>query len=373
MRGFIRRLLLRRARNRISRTINNYTKSYYPDFEFSKPVGGEEEHLKKWADFLPRLDPLYYRLYSTISGVKTPDYLPDDVYVIFILSLLNDRDRDHVFRDKNFYDLIFPKNIFPVSLIRNIKAVYSDIDYKLIDDVNKKIIELEEEELIVKPSTNTSSGKNVRLFKRDDNNYYETKTGNILNEKYLNEIYKENFIVQSRLKQSEFFNKFNPTSINTIRIYTYRSVKDNRIHTLTNSIRVGGVDSITDNLNSGGYGIGVQKNGQLFTVAIDKYARKKDVVGDINLKKENFVPNFDEYLNFAVEIAEKFIYDRFLGLDIFRDEKGLMRIMEVNLGHIGTDLPHLIGTPMFGDFTDEIIDYCHTNKHKLDRNFTFKI
>ena len=375
MRRQIRRAFIARARRRISRTINDYTKSYYPDFNFGQAVDGEEEHLRKWGGFLGfELDPLYYRLYSVLSGVPSVDYIPDDVYVIFILKLLNRHDKDHVYRDKNLYDMMFPNGLFPRVYLRKVHGAYLESTYAPVGNVDKYLASLggSTSELIVKPAVDTSSGKNVIRF-RHDGGVFRSDIGQVLDKAFLDRNYGDNFLIQELVRQDESVSRFNPESVNTVRIYTYRSFLTNNVHTLSYSLRVGVSGKLTDNLNSGGWGVGVSRKGELFSRGINKYGQTVTDLNGISLNDKHVIPDFEDFVEVAEFVASRFLYDRFLGLDVFRDATGKMRLMEVNLGHIGTDLPHLIGTPLFGEFTDEIISWCRDKKQEIGNEYLLRI
>ena len=375
IRNQIRAFLFERAQKRISKTINAYTKSFYPDFDFNQPVEGEIEHVQKWSGFLSfPVDPLYYRLYSTLSGVRSINYVPDDVYVIFLLKLLNQDRIDHAFRDKNLYDLFPDSSLFPKVYVRKVKGAYLDAEYAPIKDVDDVLSRLAKsvEYVIVKPTVDTASGKNVRFFQSDGIRFSD-QYGAVLDCSLLNTEYQHDFAVQERVRQEEAVARFNPQSINTVRVYTYRSVVDDDVHTLSFSLRVGKKGKSIDNLNGGGYGIGVSPEGELSATAINKFAHKVESINGQDLGKKLTIPHFNEFSDIAQRVAARFVYDRFLGLDIFRDIHGNMRVMEVNLGHIGTDLPHLLGMPLFGPFTDEVIEYCRAKKASLTESYKLQI
>lgn len=48
--------------------------------------------------------------------------------------------------------------------------------------------------------------------------------------KYLEFYFGRDFIIQECVEQSEYISQFNPSSVNTLRLSMYRSVKDNKCH-----------------------------------------------------------------------------------------------------------------------------------------------
>ena len=70
--------------------------------------------------------------------------------------------------------------------------------------------------------------------------------------------YGQNFILQECFRQSDFTVRFNPSSVNTIRIGTYRDLKG-QIHILRAIMRIGANGSEVDNAHAGGMFCGIVK------------------------------------------------------------------------------------------------------------------
>lgn len=108
--------------------------------------------------------------------------------------------------------------------------------------------------------------------------------------------YGSDFILQEALEQSPYMSNFNRTSVNTIRIATYRSVKDESVNVTACVIRIGKMGEIVDNGHSGGNFVGINPNsGELSSYACDQYGHRSDVWNGINFKDNHFViPNWEK-------------------------------------------------------------------------------
>lgn len=373
--GRIRIFLLNRGRKRSSTYINRYTKNLYPWFDFSKIVHGENEHILKWKVLNGRINPLYYRLYSTISGNYDINFIPDDIYIGIVLPLLNKPELALAYSEKNIYDIIYEKGIFPKCIIRNNDGVFLDYDYnKLnIDDISLPKTLEDYSKIIIKPTIDSTGGKNVNVFSTNTDKVFISTKNEKLTTSYLRNSYSKNFVIQEYIEQHDFFAKFNQTSLNTLRVMTYRSVLDEKIKILSIALRVGAQGAIADNLNNGGFVVKVNELGFLADFAINKKGDKVNVINEIDLKNEYEIPFYIECIERANFIASKNIHHRLLGLDITVDNKNKVRVIEINNGHIGTDLPHLVGLPLFGCYTDEIIDYCKSNIDKLNYKYNYNL
>ncbi|MDW7760898.1 MAG: sugar-transfer associated ATP-grasp domain-containing protein [Acidobacteriota bacterium] len=229
--GKIRIALLGRGRKRSAIYINKYTKSLYPKFDFSLKVANEDKHIEKWKILQKKITPIYYRLYSTLSCNPDINFVPDDIYINIILPLLNKRVFNLAYSEKNSYDILHGFKVFPRCIVRNIDGIFLDLNYNLIliDDIELSNILKPYKKIVLKPSIDSSGGKNVNVFLNNGKEIFEKDNKNKLTMEYLNNYYKKDYVIQEYIEQHQYLSNFNPTSLNTLRIMTYRSVLDEKI------------------------------------------------------------------------------------------------------------------------------------------------
>ena len=68
-------------------------------------------------------------------------------------------------------------------------------------------------------------------------------------------------------------------------------------------------------------------------------------------------------------LALEFPYHRLLGFDFNVDEEGKLKLFEVNNLYIGIINQQMNTGPLFGRFTDEVIDFCRRNRKTVAFNF----
>jgi hypothetical protein len=277
------------------------------------------------------------------------------------------------YTDKNFYDLVFPQNIFPETIIRNINGGFFGENYSpLIINTNSDLhdIILNYPALIVKPAIESGGGENVHLFKRSGNKMIDN-TEKELNLTFLETNLIKNYVVQKVLSQHSDLSKFNKTSINTIRVLTWLSPASGNVEILQCIFRVGAQGQYVDNSRSGGFAIGVGPRGVLNKFATNKHGKHFTEVNGLNLLQHHEIPNFTEIKNRAREIGAKYLQFRLLGLDMAVDDNQTIRCIEINI--IGNEINffQLNNGPLFGEFTNEVIDYCINNKQQLYGNYKF--
>lgn len=167
--------------------------------------------------------------------------------------------------------------------------------------------------------------------------------------------------MQEVLKQSSFTAQFNPTSVNTFRVFTYKSVKTNEVHVLGVVFRMGKANAFVDNSHAGGRYIGVLHDGSFANPCVfDSFGNRFSSFNDVDFANKKFiVPNFQSVLDFSKSVAEKIFHNRTLDLDVMIDEEGNPRLIEFNVDECSPWLYQFTTGPLYGEFTDEVIDYIH--------------
>ena len=219
--------------------------------------------------------------------------------------------------------------------------------------------------LLIKPTIDTSSGRGVKLFKRDECGIYRVinDSNTELSLLYLEKEYGENFIIQECLEQSDFMSTLNADSVNTFRIGSYRSVEDEKPKILFVGIRMGIKGSYVDNTHAGGAKIRVNKDGSLADYAIEGYGNVVYSHNDINFKENKLiVPNFDKIISFVKKLHLALPHMRLVAFDVMLDKNNEPKLIEYNISGFSTWLPQWTGQCVLGNYTDEIINYCA--KHK---------
>lgn len=338
----------------------------------NKKTEGEKEYMELWRPLYSKVSPLQYRLYSHYAG-KEVGIVPEDVCHNLINPIMNPVKFRGCYEDKNQYDKMFPTDFTPGTILRKIGGQYFDPQYRLITTLNDELLTRMVEgfdRIVLKPSIDTSSGKGVLIFDRTDRHegaFIATDGKTTLNVELLN-AQGPDMIMQECLRQSDFLNKLNSTSLNTIRITTYRSVKTDKVVTLGTLIRVGQRGSVVDNAHAGGVLVGVDDHGRLGKFVCNQYGDKVDVFNGIDFANEELVlPDFDRIKAFAVKVGESIAHHRLLQQDITVDEKGVIRLVEFNISGFAPWSYQFTGHTAFRTYTTEIIEYCKQNKGKAQK------
>ncbi|ALO15776.1 hypothetical protein L21SP5_02143 [Salinivirga cyanobacteriivorans] len=330
-------------------------------------------HKTLWGALKRSISPLWLLVFQKITGHKSIQYIPEDIYYTVVEPALNNKQLSKAFADKNFYHQYIDADLLPDIIIRNINGVFYDSDFNpVVPETYMEAIVNQEKEVIIKPAIDTGGGKGVDLFTKEHEGTFKNKEGQLLTRDYIQKAYRSNFVIQKKIDQHPYFKQFNPTSVNTVRIFTYRSVNDEQVHVLHALLRIGKPESITDNQASGGVSVYINGNGKLNNYAVNKMGDKFQEYGGVELDAVEAVPRFSELVNLAGQIAQKDYYSRLLGFDFTIDQSGQIKVIEVNNLNNEINFYQMNHGPLFGEFTEEVINYCRISKKSFLIDFEYE-
>lgn len=334
----------------------------------------EKEYIDRWLWAGIKPFSVYPEVFAAINGLSSSLYVPENIYYNRIEPVLNNKAFAAAYSDKNFYEsyLAIKSRLFPATILRYINDNYYDDRYRDAEPFSHLHSRLSEGiDYILKPAIETSGGVGLALVRRTGDLFHINKESYKIKDfvSHLKIKYPHSFLLQEQIKQHAWFEGFNSSSVNTVRLFVYRSVNNNNVHALQAVIRFGREGSIVDNQAAGGLSCGISSSGYLNDFAIDKSGRKytnhKYLSSVAGLK----VPGYEEMIRIAESIASKYYYHRILGFDFCLDNNNNIRLLEINCKNIETNFLQMNNGPLFGVFTDEIIAYCKKNRSSVVFDF----
>ena len=166
------------------------------------------------VDFLQGFSFTEFEMFKKIYGFDAR-FLTHSIYLPVVARLLKDFKYTKIFEDKGLCGYIKSTNIkFPKCYIRRIGANYYDDGMRQMsfEQAIEKCID--QEEVFIKPSHETSGGKGAKLLKLKKLPL-EYKQG-VLGKELIDRT--NDYVVQEVIKQHPIMAQFNPTSVNTFRI-----------------------------------------------------------------------------------------------------------------------------------------------------------
>ena len=242
----------------------------------------------------------------------------------------------------------------PKTYVHLINGIFEDENYNIISKEKAIDILSTANNITIKPSMASYGGKGVKFFNNP------TKSELI---EFFDNLEDDNLIFQETVKQSEVTAKLHPDSLNTIRIMTL--ILDSDVKVLPwCAFRMGIGKSKVDNASSGGIYCKINEDGTLSNFAYDALGKRFDKHpdgGEFSSVKFNFM---DKIRNLVKESAQRFPHFRLIGWDIAINEDNEPIIIEANLTMSGMDVIETICGPLFGEYTEKVLEEVFLKEHK---------
>lgn len=307
-----------------------------------------------WDQYNVKINYDWHNWYSSVNHRKEVEYIPENIFYSKILPFYNNLAFGEAFGDKGYYNLWFPNVQKPNTIAKNVNGFFYNDDFKPLD--KEEVIQLckEHKKIIIKPSVDSGSGRNIIVLKNDDPvNFNKELTI------YLKETPKD-FVIQSFIEQHETLNKLNESSVNTIRVMSF--LDQEGVSILSSHIRVGEADSIYDH---NGYVIGVKDNGDLGDFAIKYKIGDRIPLESLGFSPETIrIPSYEKVKNIIKDTHPKFPHYRLISWDFAIDKFGEPVLIEFNLRYQGLNHHQLLEGSLFGEQTDEVLTEVYGKKNK---------
>lgn len=301
--------------------------------DFYKGIIGKEISLTSHEYFYSR------------TGVYSKEYIPRGLYHVELFPKANVEPYREAYANKNMIDVLFPNVKHAHTILKRMNGYFYF--------ENRPVTKAEAVELcsnlknaIIKPVLD-HSGHGVRSL--------EVQNGktNIdgLSVEQLFKKYGDDFQIQERLKQHERMNALNPTSVNTLRILTYRS--DMEVLLIYSVVRIGRKGQVIDNQSAGGMSTIIGEDGKLGKYAFGGYLEDQIEKTDIGTILDGFeIPSYHEAIEMVKQLHYQLPYFKLIGWDVAIDEVGDPVIIEWNTE---PGLSQSAFGPGFGKYTERII------------------
>lgn len=286
-----------------------------------------------YKGLIGRRVPLYsHEYFYSRTGHFTKDYVPTNLYHCELVPRANDHTRSKVLCDKNLCDLLLPDAPMPHTWLKNMGG-YFYFEGRPVSEEDAVALCGDLKDVIIKP-TMKSKGTGVRKFSVSDG--VTTIDGLTLSQLFRR--YKRDFQIQSCVRQHPRMAALNPTSLNTLRILSYRSGMEVLIVYVV--VRIGRLGGEIDNQSAGGISTAVLADGSLDKVAYSGYLAKVAYGGykepgvektDTGVVLEGYqIPSFEKVLDLVRRLHLQLPYFDLVGWDVAVDEDGEPVLIEFN-------------------------------------------
>ena len=257
------------------------------------------------------------------------------------------------------YDRIFGNSgvRLPKTLFRCYNSLFMDENYKTIKDINSFVKNIKQDIIVKQANYLQGGGEGVEKYIFSKGNIINCEDKKCLDVDELKIKLKGNFIVQEIVVQHPKLSKYHPSSLNTLKVYSYRSVKTNETCVLMTTFRTGANNSFLDNASSGGLMVGL-KIDSLNEAKLREYGFAFHPDTKIEFK-DSEIPNFPAIIKSVKKLANFVPYQRLIGWDFGIDVNGDPVLIELNIGSGVWGHQIANGEPLFGDFSSEVKEYIN--------------
>ena len=292
---------------------------------------------------------MYNAYFSAYSGIESDRYLSTDMYYMYVIPALNRMEFKKAYADKSFYPVLFKGVRQPEIVVTCASGRFYDgnMDVVSFSDAIGLCV-AESGPLIIKPSVDTGEGVGVDLVAICDQVAVERA--------FANHAKDAGFVVQRFIKQHADMARMNPTSLNTMRLYTYRR-PSGEIVTIErqNFLRFGGKGDWKDNVSRDGGFCHIMPDGMLS----DRILTKK-IWGPMDFQTcKGFapfkIPSYDKAISLVKKLHGRLRYFDSIGWDVAIAEDGEPTLVEFNVD-ANLRSAQMIGGPMYGEYIDEIME-----------------
>lgn len=306
----------------------------------------EKEVQDFYMDMIGKKVPLYcHEYFYSRTGHFTKEYVPNNIYHCELVPKANQHRLQGAFGDKNMCDFLFPGENIVHSILKNMNGYYYYEGRPVSEDEAVSLCQ-NLEKVIIKPSRE-SKGQGVQLFSVKDG--ITDLSGKSISQLFKE--YKKDFLIQEWVRQHEGMAALNSTSVNTLRILSYRSGMEVLI--IYSVVRIGRSGSVIDNQCAGGISTIIDKEGKLGKYAFGGYAEDNVDHTDTGIVLEDYqLPSYDKAIEMVKRLHLKLPFFNIVGWDVAIQENGEPVLIEFNTN---PGLSQSAFKSGMGEYTERII------------------
>ena len=362
------RIVLNKTQSYLSkREIKNlYKAKNLPAHEYlaANPVPGLSEAQKKeissfWAQYGIKItDYSWFRWYYGVTGISDPRFIPQDVYSYIIWPYHDNEEFCLAWKDKNLFERFVPGIPFPKNYVKRIHGRFYDGDGSFLPDENAVIRALSHVGgVIVKDAWDSGEGRGVTKYVLDS----ETDIKKLL----VDWEHSDNYLVQELIRQHKVFSQFNESSVNIMRINTWRH--GDEVHVFCPTLRIGAEGSTTDICYVDGVEIArtcaITMDGHFGDKIVNQHGQVQATRDTIE-QPDAIIPKWEEVVRLASQGHKMLDHFDIVGWDFTVSDQEKVVCIEYNIKRPGTVFYQNVNGPFFGDYTEQVLEFLKDKKNQ---------
>lgn len=332
-----------RRKSAISRRVNEFKK---------KTSGGQltDEQKKETQKFYsqyktPNL--VFHEFFTEKTGEFHVDYIPIDLYVGYIDPYFNNIKEAKYVDNKCYFGTLFHSIPQPVILAKRVNGMWMTGDNQIIPFERIEELISEEDGVFFKEAQTSAGGHGVTFIQKSANMLSEIKKVAVTT--------PTDVLIQRRIIQHERMAAINPSSVNTLRVYSVLGL-DGSVTNYSTVLRTGVGETKVDNYASGGLSVGVTDDGRLKKYGYNKKGERVEKHPTTGLVFEDYeIPSFNKVIALVQKAHPMVPHFRSVSWDVAISADGSPILIEGNLCRGGIDLLQLSNGPLYGTDTKKYL------------------
>lgn len=331
------------------------------------PVPQLSNHAKKeiddyWGQFgIKHTDYSWFRWFYGITNIEDPRFIPPAIHAYVICPFYNNENFFLAWKDKNLFERFLPDVHFPTVYLRKIHGRFFDATGNYLSDVeavSRALMDINASDgVIVKDAWDSGEGRGVKK--------YFIKCKNDVDQILTDWKKSNNFIVQEFIQQNECFSQFNDSSVNIIRVNSWRH--GDQVEILSATLRIGVAGSVTDVCYIDGVEranlCAVKMDGHFGDIIINQFGQIKKTSESIP-NPDMVIPKWNEIIQIVKSNHIKIDHFDIIGWDFTVDATGAITCIEFNVERPGSVFYQYVNGPFYGNYTDEVLSYLKDKKNQ---------
>lgn len=328
--------------------LDSFIKKQYNKLSDKKKLTKEQkrEIQSFYKSIIGRKISLYsHEYFYSRTGVYSKEYVPKSLYHTELVPRANKMAFCNVYGDKNMTDVFLTDVKQPHTILKRMNG-YFYFEKKPVSKQEAIGLCQNIHNALIKPVL-SHSGQGIKGLEVDKG----ITNINGWTIEQLFDHYGNNFQIQERLKQHARMSLLNDTSVNTLRIVTYRSGME--VLLIYSVVRIGKKGSVVDNQSAGGISTVIGEDGKLGGTAFGGFTADGTAKTDSGVSLDGFeIPSYHKAVETVKRLHYQLPFFNLVGWDVAIDEEGDPVIIEWNSD---PGLSQSAFGPGFGKYTERIL------------------
>lgn len=275
--------------------------------------------------------------YASVNGLASSGYLPEEIFYTSIEPKFNDRNFCGFYEDKACLNFLLGSDDHVGNIFFRHDGLYFGATGESVDSDHVKSWMVGQDEVVLKPSRDSGGGRGVVIGP------------GLIVAKELDKG-QQPIVIQKVFRQHQQIARFNPGSVNTIRLMSLRVM--GRIKVVSAVMRMGVGGARIDNATRGAVAVGLT-DGRMSRYAYDVNFERYSAHPTSGLPFEGEeVPFWERVVELAVRAHNRLLEAGIVSWDITIGEDGRPKVIEANVTEQEINGHQLHNGPVFEPFFD---------------------